>query len=241
MLPLKLDHLSRLRKVSSHWASYHSCLYFTYPPPSPVSGNARANACGLGRDLNWGNSRPQDEGKTSPSGELSMDKVVPWEGLGPGRNVWLLYHRRWWWADGNVFGISLLGDLDFAIHLRHARGEKNYDAPKMKFIAPADGSTFPKPKILSRLAGRSSSPEADAKDLLCYVPATYHTSPTLSLAPSLPSARWEYVPPARQTGLNPSQPSSPSSLPSSSPLSSSSTFPPSSPAWQPSPSVESTF
>lgn len=130
--------------------------------------------------------------------------------------------------------------------------KKNYDAPKMKLIAPADGSSFPKPKILSKLAGGSSSPRADAKDLLAYAPATYHPSPPLSLAPSSSSAKGKYIPPARRTRLSPSQPSSPSSSPSTSPptsqsaspwtspSSSPSASPPYSPAWQPSPSVRST-
>lgn len=100
--------------------------------------------------------------------------------------------------------------------------KKNYDTPKMKFIAPADGSSFPKPKILSKLAGRSSSPETDAKDLLSYA------SP-LSPASSSPSAKGKYVPPARRTGPDSSQPSSPSSSPSTSPL-----------TWQSSPSAGST-
>lgn len=108
----------------------------------------------------------------------------------------------------------------------------NYDASKMKFIAPADGSFFPKPKILPKLAGRSSFPEADAKHLLSNGPASYHPSPSLSLAPSSPSAKWEYVPPAQRTGLIPSQHSSPSLSPS--------TSPPSLPAWQPSSPAGST-
>lgn len=110
--------------------------------------------------------------------------------------------------------------------------KKNYDAPKMKFIAPADGSSFPKPKILSKLAGRSSSPETDAKDLLSHALASSHPSP-LSPASSSPSAKGKYVPPARRTGPDSSQPSSPSSSPSASPSTSPLT-------WQSSPSAGST-
>lgn len=101
-----------------------SFLPLFYPPSSQSSlENVWTNACGLGRDLNWWKSRPKGC-RTSPSREHSMEKVVLWKGLGPGRNVWLLHHQRWWWADGNVVGISIHGELGFAIHLRHARGEE---------------------------------------------------------------------------------------------------------------------
>lgn len=119
--------------------------------------------------------------------------------------------------------------------------KKNYDAPKMKFSAPADGSSFPKPKILSKLAGRASTPKSDAKDLLLsHGLASCHPSP-LSLTSSSPSAKGRYVPPARRTMLDPSQPSSPSTSPSISPSTSPPTSPSTSPLpWQSSPSAGST-
>lgn len=182
-------------------------------------------------------------GTTVTSIEESQDpKIV--ELLSRENTRWIKSFHEKAWARDEMFGSYTIKDGDeqmemssefpsTAIWVSRSTSDmpevkKNYDAPKMKFIAPADGASFPKPKILSKLAGRSSSPEADAKDLLSYAPASYHTSTPLSLAPSSPSAKWTYVPPARRTGINPSQPSSPS------------TSPPSSPAWQPSPSAGST-
>ena len=52
-----------------------------FPPIYPPSfqsnlGNVWTNACGLGCDLNWGKSGPKGS-RTSPSGEHSMDTVIP--------------------------------------------------------------------------------------------------------------------------------------------------------------------
>lgn len=97
--------------------------------------------------------------------------------------------------------------------------KKNYDTPKMKFIAPVDGFSFPKPKILSKLSGWSSSVGTDAKDLLSYAPASSPPYTPLPLASSSPSEKGRYVPPARRRGPGPSQPSFLSTPPSISPSS----------------------
>lgn len=125
--------------------------------------------------------------------------------------------------------------------------KKSYDAPKLKFV---DGSSFQKPKILLKLAGRSSSSGTDAKDLLSHSSVSSPPSPPRSLASSSPSAKGKYVPPARRRGPGSSQPSSwtspspslsssPSSSPSSSTSSSPSYLPSSSPSYLPSSSPSS--
>lgn len=117
--------------------------------------------------------------------------------------------------------------------------KKSYDAPKLKFV---DGSSFQKPKILLKLAGRSSSSGTDAKDLLSHSSVSSPPSPPRSLASSSPSAKGKYVPPARRRGPGSSQPSSwtsPSPSLSSSPSSSPSYLPSSSPSYLPSSSPSS--